>query len=61
MKELRKLNWNEEYAIKFVLNGHKFSTPNGTGYAFRFDLEDEIKRLKSKGASNIKVYIRKWN
>lgn len=58
---MKKLNWNEEYAIKFELNGHKFSSPVGKGFTCRFEVDDEIKRLKAKGVTNISIYVRKWN
>lgn len=58
---MRTTNWNEEYFISFKLNGKIFSTPNGRGYGFMYDVEKEISRLKNKGAKEIKVGIRKWN
>ena len=58
---MRAKKWNEEYFIIFQLNGKKFSTPNGRGYEFIYDVEKEVSRLKSKGAKDIKVGVRKWN
>ncbi len=58
---MKTKKWNEEYYISFKLNGKKFSTPNGRGYEFMYDVEKEISRLQNKGAKEIKVGIRKWN
>lgn len=58
---MRNLNWNEEYYISFILNSKKFSTPIGKGFSVRFEVEDEVKRLRSRGASDVKISIRKWN
>lgn len=58
---MRTKKWNEEYFITFMFNGKKFSTPNGRGYDFMYDVEKEVSRLKDKGAKYIKVGFRKWN
>lgn len=58
---MKKLNWNEEYAISFILNDHKFITPIGKGFIVMFEVEQECKRLKNNGASTVKIFIRKWN
>lgn len=58
---MRKLKWNEEYVLSFVLDGRTFSTPCGRGYLFYYDAKDEKTRLKSKGATNIRISIRTWN
>lgn len=49
-----------EYAVKFELNGSKFSSPKSKGFSVRSSVENEVKRLSSVGATNIKVFIRKW-
>ena len=56
---MKKLEWNEEYAIRFSLDNKHFSTPKGKGFIAKFDAEDEVKRLKAKGAVNIEIYIQK--
>lgn len=58
---MKKLEWNEEYAIRFVLDGKRFSTPNGKGFMAFFEAENEKKRLEEKGATEIEIIIRKWN
>ena len=58
---MRKLNWNEEYCISFILDTKKFSTPIGNGFSVKFEAEKEVNRLKSIGASSVKISIRKWN
>lgn len=58
---MKKLGWNEEYAIRFSLNNKHFSTPKGKGFIAKFVAEDEVKRLEAKGAVNIEIYIQKWN
>lgn len=50
-----------EYAVKFELNGSKFTTPKSKGFSVRSSVENEIRRLSSAGAMNIKVFIRKWS
>lgn len=58
---MRKPEWNEEYAVKFTLDGHEFSTRKGYGFMCEFEAKDEAKRVKAKGAKKIKIYIQKWN
>lgn len=58
---MKKLEWNEEYTIRFSLDNKHFSTPKGKGFIAKFDAENEVKRLKAKGAVNIEIYIQKWN
>lgn len=57
----KKLEWNEEWAIEFKLNGKHFSTPKGRGFFIDFEAKDEAKRLQKKGATEIKIYKRTWN
>lgn len=58
---MKTKKWNEEYFISFILNGKKFSTPNGRGYEFMYDVRQEVSRLKNKGAKEVKVGVRKWS
>lgn len=58
---MRKLKWNEEYYLKYTLCGSNYRTPIGKGYIVQFEVDDEIKRLREKGATNIKSGIRIWN
>ena len=57
---LREKMWNEEYYVIFEYDGKKFSSPSGRGFEFRSLVEDEVFRLRSKGAKKIKVGVRKW-
>lgn len=58
---MKRLNWNEEFAISFTLDNKNFSTPKGRGFFAKFEAEIEAKRLKAKGATKIKIYVQKWN
>lgn len=58
--KLREKMWNEEYYLSFEYDGKRFSSPFGKGFEFRFDVENEIFRLRHKGAKNIIVGVRKW-
>lgn len=61
MNTLKALpSFEYEYAIKFVKDGSQFTSPIGKGFALRSTVEAEVKRLVSIGATNVKVFIRKW-
>ena len=59
MRNIRELKWNEEYLLKFTYKGSLCCS--NKDFMCPFEVEDEISRLKSLGATDIKVSIRKWN
>lgn len=56
---MRRLNWNDEYYLRFIYNGKR--CVSHTGFMSYFDAKDEKLRLKSLGATDIKIAVRKWN
>ena len=59
MRNIRELKWNEEYLLKFTYKGKPCCSDKN--FMCSFEVKDEISRLKSLGAVNINLSIRKWN
>lgn len=58
---MKQLDWNEEFYIRFELDGKSFCTPSGRGFVTRFEVESEKRRLISRGASHVVIAVRKWS